>query len=67
MARGIRIVLYLPTAKRNFEEPLQNLAASGDATRKEALSQLAQGSADEGDLATAIDPAKDAAKVATDD
>jgi len=42
-------------AKRNFEEALQNLPPGEDATRKEILFQLAQGSADAGDLSAAVE------------
>ena len=42
-------------AKRNFEEALQGVPPNEEATRKEILFQLAHGSADDGDLAGAID------------
>jgi tetratricopeptide (TPR) repeat protein len=42
-------------AKRNFEECLQALPAAEETTRKEVLFQLAQGSAEAGDLAAAIE------------
>jgi tetratricopeptide (TPR) repeat protein len=42
-------------ARRNFEEALQNLPPGEDATRKEILFQLAQGCADAGDLAAAVE------------
>jgi Flp pilus assembly protein TadD len=42
-------------AQRNFEEALQNLPASEEASRKELLFQLAQGFAEAGDLAKAVD------------
>jgi tetratricopeptide (TPR) repeat protein len=50
-------------AKRNFEEALQNLPAHEDATRKEVLFQLAQGSADAGDLAAAVEVGNDLANL----
>jgi tetratricopeptide (TPR) repeat protein len=50
-------------AKRNFEEALQNLPANEEATRKEILFQLAQGSADDGDLAGAVDLAHELANL----
>jgi tetratricopeptide (TPR) repeat protein len=42
-------------ARRNFEEALQNLPAAEEATRKEILFLLAQGAADAGELAVAVD------------
>jgi tetratricopeptide (TPR) repeat protein len=42
-------------AERNFEEALQNLPASDLSTRKEVLFQLAQGAANAGELAKAVD------------
>jgi tetratricopeptide (TPR) repeat protein len=42
-------------AKRNFEEALRHVSPSEEAARKELLFQLAQGSAEAGDLATAVD------------
>ncbi len=42
-------------AQRNFEEALSNLPPAEDASRKELLFQLAQGAADTGDLAKAVD------------
>ncbi len=42
-------------ARRNFEEALQGLPAGEDAVRKEILFQLAQGCAEAGDLAAAVD------------
>jgi tetratricopeptide (TPR) repeat protein len=42
-------------AQRNFEEALQALPASDESARKEALYQLATGSAENGDLARALD------------
>ncbi len=42
-------------AQRNFEEALQNLPVGEDASRKELLFQLAQGFAEAGDLAKAVD------------
>jgi tetratricopeptide (TPR) repeat protein len=42
-------------AKRNFEEALRQLPAGEDEVRKEILFHLAQGSAEEGELAEAID------------
>lgn len=42
-------------AKRNFEESLQNLPAGEEGTRKELMFQIAVGSAEAGDLATAVD------------
>jgi tetratricopeptide (TPR) repeat protein len=50
-------------AKRNFEEALQNLPPGEDATRKEILFQLAQGAAEAGDLATAVELANDLANL----
>jgi tetratricopeptide (TPR) repeat protein len=42
-------------AQRNFEDALQHLPAVEEATKKELLFQLAQGSADAGDLARAVE------------
>jgi tetratricopeptide (TPR) repeat protein len=42
-------------AQRNFEEALRNLPQNEDESRKEILFQLAQGSADAGDLAHAVE------------
>jgi tetratricopeptide (TPR) repeat protein len=42
-------------ARRNFEEALQNLPPSEEATRKEILFLLAQGAAEAGELAVAVD------------
>ncbi|HJT79059.1 MAG TPA: tetratricopeptide repeat protein [Gemmataceae bacterium] len=42
-------------AKRNYEEALQALPPAEDAVRKEVLFQLAQGSAEAGDFAAAVD------------
>ncbi len=42
-------------AQRNFEEALENLPAGEEATRKELLFQLAQGSAEAGDLSRALE------------
>jgi Flp pilus assembly protein TadD len=42
-------------AQRNFEESLQNLPAGEDDRRKELLFQLAQGSAEMGDLGRAVE------------
>jgi len=50
-------------AKRNFEECLQNLPAHEQATRKEVLFQLAQGSAEAGELSTAIELAHELANL----
>jgi tetratricopeptide (TPR) repeat protein len=50
-------------AKRNFEEALQGVPPNEEATRKEILFQLAQGSADDGDLAGAIDLAHELANL----
>jgi Tfp pilus assembly protein PilF len=50
-------------AKRNFEECLQNLPANEEATRKEVLFHLAQGSADAGDLSAAIEVAHELANL----
>jgi tetratricopeptide (TPR) repeat protein len=50
-------------AKRNFEECLQNLPAHEQATRKEVLFQLAQGSAEAGDLSAAIELAHELANL----
>ena len=50
-------------AQRNFEEAIQNLPMGEDATRKELLFQLAQGSAEAGDLAKAVDLAYELANL----
>ncbi|HKI30399.1 MAG TPA: hypothetical protein VKA46_00810 [Gemmataceae bacterium] len=50
-------------AKRNFEECLQNLPPNEGSTRKEVLFQLAQGSAEAGDLAAAIELAHELANL----
>jgi Tfp pilus assembly protein PilF len=42
-------------AQRNFEEALQNLPAAEESFRKELLFQLAQGAAETGDLARAVE------------
>lgn len=42
-------------AQRNFEEALRNLPQAEEATRKEVLFQLAQGSAEAGDYSKAVD------------
>jgi tetratricopeptide (TPR) repeat protein len=50
-------------AKRNFEECLQHLPAGEATTRKEVLFQLAQGSAEAGDLAAAVELAHELANL----
>jgi tetratricopeptide (TPR) repeat protein len=50
-------------ARRNFEECLQHLPANEGETRKEVLFQLAQGSAEAGDLAHAIELANELANI----
>jgi tetratricopeptide (TPR) repeat protein len=50
-------------AKRNFEECLQNLPSNEGSTRKEVLFQLAQGSAEAGDLAAAVELAHELANL----
>jgi tetratricopeptide (TPR) repeat protein len=50
-------------ARRNFEEALQSLPPHEDVTRKEVLFQLAQGCADAGDLAAAVDLANELANL----
>jgi Tfp pilus assembly protein PilF len=50
-------------AQRNFEEAMQNLPPGDEATRKELLFQLAQGSAEAGDLAHAVDLAYELANL----
>jgi len=50
-------------AKRNFEECLQSLPASEGTTRKEVIFQLAQGSAEAGDLAAAVELAHELANL----
>ena len=52
---GFRKLKKWPLAQRNFEEALQVLPASDESARKEVLFQLARGSADAGDLASAIE------------
>jgi tetratricopeptide (TPR) repeat protein len=50
-------------AARNFEEALKLLPPTEEASRKEILFQLAQGSADAGDLAQAVDLAHELANL----
>ncbi|HEX5273181.1 MAG TPA: tetratricopeptide repeat protein [Gemmataceae bacterium] len=50
-------------AKRNFEECLQHLPPGEGATRKEVLFQLAQGSAEAGDLSAAVELAHELANL----
>ena len=50
-------------AQRNFEEALKSLPPNEEATRKEILFQLAQGSAESGDLATAVELAVELANM----
>jgi tetratricopeptide (TPR) repeat protein len=50
-------------AKRNFEECLQNLPPGETEVRKEVLFQLAQGSAEAGDLSSAVDLAHELANL----
>jgi tetratricopeptide (TPR) repeat protein len=50
-------------AQRNFEDALQQLPPAEDASRKELLFQLAQGSADNGDLAKAVELGYDLANL----
>jgi tetratricopeptide (TPR) repeat protein len=50
-------------AKRNFEECLQHLPPSEASTRKEVLFQLAQGSAEAGELSAAIELAHELANL----
>jgi tetratricopeptide (TPR) repeat protein len=50
-------------AKRNFEECLQSLPSGEGATRKEVLFQLAQGSAEAGDLSAAVELAHELANL----
>jgi hypothetical protein len=50
-------------AQRNFEEAMQNLPVGEDGTRKELLFQLAQGSAEAGDLSRAVELALDLANL----
>src|SRR5262249_26335001 len=50
-------------AKRNFEEALRNMPAAEEPARKEVLFQLAQGSADAGDLAAAVELATELANL----
>lgn len=55
LGAGFRKLKKWPLAQRNFEEALQALPASDEAARKEVLFQLATGSAENGDLARALD------------
>ncbi|HEY1861349.1 MAG TPA: tetratricopeptide repeat protein, partial [Gemmataceae bacterium] len=50
-------------ARRNFEQCLQSIPMGEDAARKEVLFQLAQGNADAGDLAAAVDMASELANL----
>jgi tetratricopeptide (TPR) repeat protein len=50
-------------ARRNFEEALKHLPAEEQALRKDILYQLAQGSAQAGELATAVDLAHELANL----
>jgi tetratricopeptide (TPR) repeat protein len=50
-------------AQRNFEEALQNLPIGEDASKKELLFQLAQGAAEAGDLAKAVDTGYELANI----
>ena len=50
-------------ARRNFEECLQNIPVGEDSARKEVLFQLAQGNAESGDLAAAVDMASELANL----
>jgi tetratricopeptide (TPR) repeat protein len=50
-------------AQRNFEDALQNLPPGEDSLKKELLFQLAQGSADAGDLARAVELAYELANL----
>jgi tetratricopeptide (TPR) repeat protein len=50
-------------AQRNFEEALQNLPLGDESSRKELLFQLAQGAAEAGDLAKAVDTAYELANI----
>lgn len=50
-------------AQRNFEEALKDLPAGEEDWRKEILFQLAQGAADSGDLAKAVDLAHELANL----
>ncbi len=50
-------------AKRNFEECLQHLPSNEASTRKEVLFQLAQGSAEAGDLSAAVEMAHELANL----
>jgi tetratricopeptide (TPR) repeat protein len=50
-------------ARRNFEECLQNIPVGEDAARKEVLFQLAQGNAESGDFAAAVDMASELANL----
>ena len=50
-------------AQRNFEDALENLPGTESATRKELLFLLAQGHAEAGDLARAVDVAHDLANL----
>jgi tetratricopeptide (TPR) repeat protein len=55
LGAGFRKLKKWPLAQRNFEEALAALPASDESARKEVLFQLANGSADNGDLARALD------------
>jgi tetratricopeptide (TPR) repeat protein len=50
-------------ARRNFEECLHNIPVGEDGARKDVLFQLAQGNADAGDLAAAVDMAVELANL----
>jgi tetratricopeptide (TPR) repeat protein len=50
-------------ARRNFEECLHNIPVGEDVARKEVLFLLAQGNADAGDLAAAVDMATELANL----
>jgi tetratricopeptide (TPR) repeat protein len=50
-------------ARRNFEECLHTMPVGEDAARKDVLFQLAQGNADTGDLAAAVDMATELANL----
>jgi tetratricopeptide (TPR) repeat protein len=55
LGAGFRKLKKWPLAQRNFEEALAALPASDESARKEVLYQLATGSAENGDLARALD------------
>jgi tetratricopeptide (TPR) repeat protein len=55
LGAGFRKLKKWPLAQRNFEEALQAIPASDESARKEVLFQLATGSAENGDLARALD------------